>query len=176
MVSIVSLDATAESVVVIANFDWKFVVALPAVVVALSTLVTSFVIGWVRPIKVKVPRYWWEAHSTRFSCSVKNRSYFGDVTISGLPILLLPRWWRRLAGWRHSPQRAALIPYGDDVSKMVTEGIKLTKREERSLTGELRGSDGPGRLTVPKRVRIQAQAGSRRSRRRTLRQLSFPLS
>ncbi len=175
MASIAYGDATAESMVV-AKINWTFVVGLPPVVVSLFTLVTSYVIGRLRPIKIKVPRYWWEADSTRFSCSVKNRSYFGDVIIGGLPFLLVPRWWRRLTGWRHAPQLATLVPYGGDVSKMVAEGIKLTKREERSVTGELRDSDGPGRLTVPRRVRVQAQAGSKRSRRRKLRHLSFPPS
>lgn len=152
--------------------DWKLILGIPAAVLAVMGL-AAYIVGWIRPLGIPAAKYWCEDESTKFSCAVRNRSLFGDKTISSLALVDVPPLWRRLRHprWQHKSQPAQVIPFGADVAKIVSDGVRLTKREERTFKGELRTPTGPRCMVLGGHLRMQAQAGSKRSRRRKLEQV-----
>jgi hypothetical protein len=155
--------------------DWKLILSIPASVAAVLVVI-AYLVGVIRPVAVKKARYWEEGHTTRFSCAIRNRSLLWDRNISGLSVVLLPQWWQRLRHprWDRDAQVAEIIPFGDDIVAMVKGQLKLTKREERIIRGELRRRTGAGPVQVEKRHRFRVHAGSKRSRSKQPRRLQTP--
>jgi hypothetical protein len=151
------------------GFDpWK-TVGIPSAVVAVFTLVTTYAFGFIRPLVVKLPRYWHVGQATRFSCSVRNRSYSADRTITSMTLFNAPRWLKRTfwPRWKRDPQVAEFIPWG-----LPAPLPTLSKRNEETLEGELRQGDVSGVYDPGPRCRLLVHAGSRSSRSKRLKKLN----
>jgi hypothetical protein len=175
MVSTNSLDVIAKHMIAIAaakngGTDIMTFVGLPAALVALIGLALYFV-GVIRPLAVSKPRYWPEADLTRFSCFIKNRSRLYDKDVTGLSLVKLPSGLRRaVSRWRRVSQVATVLPWGDDVARITKGGVTITKNKEIKVKGELRDRNGqPGHIAVGTDIRIEAWAGSKRSRSKRFR-------
>lgn len=155
--------------------DWKLYLGIPAAALAVIALV-SYAVGAARPMAVRKARYWYEGEATRFSCAIRNRSLMWDRDITGLSVVSLPSWWHRLVHprWDRKPQKVDVIPFGEDIAKIAKGEVKLTKREERILKGELRDPAGRSRVRLGTRHRFRAHSGSRRSRSKRPRQVDIP--
>jgi hypothetical protein len=166
---------TAQDASTGGGVDWKLIIAIPAAVVAVLALI-AYLVGVVRPIAVKKARYWSEGEATRFSCAVRNRSLMWDRNISGMSVVLLPSWRQRLVHprWDRKAQAAGIVPFGEDIVKMRKGEVKLTKREERVIRGELRNQAGTGPVRLDKRHRFRAHAASKRSRSKRPRRVQIP--
>src|SRR4051794_40037239 len=153
-------------------FDWTKLIGVPAAVLAFLTLLYFF--GLVRPLAVRQARYWHEGEVTRFSCSVKNRSRVYEHTLTGLALVAVPRRLRRLfRRWRTVPQTPTVVPWGSTVQAILNNGIKIAKNDQVVVSGELRSPDGrPARVdTIASR--LEARAGSKRSRSKPLQALEL---
>lgn len=149
-------------------FDpWK-TVGIPSAVVAVLTFVTTYGFGVIRPLLVKRPRYWHAGESTRFSCVVRNRSFFADRTITRVSVVKAPGWLKRTfwPRWKRAEQVAEFIPW--DLPDPLP---KLSKRDENTLEGELQKTSGSGVYDPGPRYRLLVHAGSRSSRSKGLSKL-----
>jgi hypothetical protein len=128
----------------------------------------SYLVGAIRPLAVRKARYWHEAGTTRFSCAIVNRSLLFDRSVDAISFVTVPPLWKRAARplWRRQPQSARFLPWGTDVADLARQPMKLTKRQSQTLRGEIRTPTGPGDLTLPADVRIQAHSGGKVSRGR----------
>lgn len=148
------------------GFDpWK-VLGIPGAILALFGLAT-YAIGGIRPLSVKHARYWHAGQTTRFSCIVRNRSFLGDRTITALTLVDAPGWVKRTFWpfWKRRAQHPELIVWG--LSELPT----LSKRNERTVGGELRKGNVAGVFAPGPRSRLLAHAGSRSSRSKRLEKL-----
>ncbi|HCG00396.1 MAG TPA: hypothetical protein DEV93_07600 [Chloroflexi bacterium] len=148
--------------------DWKLVLGVPSAVAASVTLML-YVIGVIRPLGVRKPRYWYEGEATKFSCYVKNRSRLYDRTLTAVTLIRLPGPFRRpFRRWRKNPQDATILVWGVQVDGQGSSG-NISKNNEASVSGELRPvAGGPALVTLDKAMRIEARAGSKRSRNKKL--------
>lgn len=155
--------------------DWKLFLGFPAAVVALITIAT-YVLGRLHPLSITYANYWFEGEATKFACAIRNRSWFGDSTITALALIDVPSFVSRVLHprWARTLQQTGVAPFGSDVVKIAIDGVTLTKRNERVFKGELRGPTGACRLTLSDRIRLQAQSGSKRSRRRRVTSIAPP--
>jgi hypothetical protein len=148
------------------GFDpWKML-GIPGAIAAVLTLVTTYGVGVIRPLAVKTPRYWHAGGTTQFSCIVRNRSWFAERTITGLTLVRAPGWLKRTfwPRWKRKPQAAELLIWGG----AATPDKKVGKRDEVTLTGELRKGKSPGVYEPSDRARLLAHAGSKSSRSKPL--------
>lgn len=150
----------------------ELAIGIPGAVLALLTMLAYFV-GLIRPIAVRQPRYRQVEGGTEFSCKIKNRSPIYDRTVTGIAIVRLPsRFDRLFSPWRSLDQSAEVLPWGVQVAQAARDGIAISKRDELSISGELRGPGGSSGVADPEPIvpaaamRIQAFAGKRRSRSR----------
>jgi hypothetical protein len=146
------------------GFDpWK-TLAIPGAVAAVVGLMTSYLVGIIRPLAVKKPRYWHAGDQTRFSCIVRNRSFVNERSVSGLSLVVAPGWFKRTFWpfWKRKPQRADLLLWD------VPDSLKLSKRNEEPIEGEIRKGRTNGIFDPGPRFRLLAHAGSRSSRSRRL--------
>jgi hypothetical protein len=148
--------------------DWKLVLGIPSALLALGSLML-YLVGVIRPLGVRKPRYWYEGEATKFSCSVKNRSRLYDCRLTGVTLLRLPGpFRRRFRRWRKNPQDATILVWGVQVDDQGPSG-NISKNNEANVSGELRPVAGrPARLMLDKAMRIEAHAGSKRSRSKKL--------
>lgn len=141
--------------------EWTLYIGIPAAVVA-AALILGRLAGLIHPVSVKKAKYWHVDQTTGFSCVVKNNSFFNDRTIDSLAFIRVPgrfkRTFRRF--WRRTPE---LDPY-QPFYVSVTLPLTLSKRNEQKVQGEMRTSAGSAALTPDTRTRIEAHAGSKRSR------------
>jgi hypothetical protein len=150
---------------------WAALIGIPAALVAAIALLSYF-IGMVRPLSVRKPRYWHQAGKTVFSCVVKNRSLLYDRNVDAISFVSLPNFNKRVMRpfWRRHPQSARFLPWGGDVAGLATQPLTLTKRQSRTLRGEIRTPSGAEDvITLPAQIRIQAHSGGKRSRSRKVR-------
>jgi hypothetical protein len=155
--------------------DWKLVLGVPGAVLAVVGLL-GHVVGVHRPLAVKTPRYWVTDTATEFSCVIKNRSITSDRTITRFSLILLPSLWHRLRHprWAASQEAVEIMPWGNDIVEIGKGGIKLGKRDERIIIGQLRnGADGAA-VQLSNRHRFRAHAGSKSSRSKRPRRLQPP--
>jgi hypothetical protein len=150
------------------GFDpWKLL-GIPAAIVAVLTLITTYVLGVIRPLAVKRPRYWHVGSTTRFSCVIRNRSFFRDTTVTEVSLVRAPGWVKRTfwPRWKRKAQVANLIPW--DLPAMP----KLGKRDEATLEAGLRKHGLDGAFNPDSNLRLLAHAGSRSSRSTQLKNVS----
>jgi hypothetical protein len=159
-----AIAASAQS----QGISWTTFIGIPAAIVAALALLSYFV-GLVRPLAIRKPRYWHEARGTKFSCVVVNRSLLFDRNIEAISFIVMPILRTRLRHpfWRRKPQLAQFAPWGEDIASLQGQPMKLTKRERRTLRGEIRKPGGSEeKVTLQAQVRIQAHSGDKRSRSR----------
>lgn len=123
--------------------SWTTFIGIPSAIVAALALLSYFV-GLIRPLAIRNPRYWHEANKTQFSCVVVNRSLLFDRDIEAISFIVMPVLRTRLRHplWRRRPQVAQFAPWGEDIASLRGQPLKLTKRERRTLRGEIRKPDG----------------------------------
>jgi hypothetical protein len=155
------------------GLDPRTVLGIPAAVAAVLTIL-SYVVGFIRPVSVKKPRYWHAGQeATRFSCVVRNRSLFGDKSIAGVTLVRAPGWWKRTFWpfWKRHPQNADLLPWSVTPNPLPT----LSKRNEITIAGELRKATDPdnsGIYDPDGHSGLLAHVGSRSSRWKRLKKFA----
>lgn len=134
----------------------------------------SYLVGVIRPLGIRKPRYWHAGETTQFSCAIVNRSLLFDRKLERISFVAVPPFWKRAVWpwWRHKPQTAEFMPWGTAVGALKDQPVRLTKRESQTLEGEIRTAEGSGTYTLPANVRIQAHAGGKPSRARRVKLLS----
>lgn len=169
MPNLITLLMDASSAHHDAGVDWKTVIGIPAAFAA-AIAVAAYFVGWIRPLAVVKPRYWYEGDTTQFVCWVRNRKMLYDQRVDSISLVEVPGRLKRFFWpfWRRTAQVAAFIPWGPEVEIVRTQHIDLTKRQRHRIRGEIRRPAGPGRLTLDPRLRIQAHAGAKRSRSRRI--------
>jgi hypothetical protein len=152
------------------GFDsWTWTVEIPGACVAIIGIVL-YGVGVIKPLAVKRPRYWHVGGTTQFSCIVRNRSFLNDRTVTSLTLVDVPGWVKRTVWpfWKRRPQTPQLVPWN-------RTGLRtLGKRDELSVTAELREGTLRGTFTPGPRLRILAHAGSRSSRSKRLKKARGP--
>ena len=95
---------------------------------------------------------------TRFSCVIKNRSFYKARTVTALTVVKVPGWFkRRFTRWKKKPQQAIFIPFG------LPPPTTLGSRDEETIQAELRKGDTPGVYELGADFRLLAHAGSKTS-------------
>jgi hypothetical protein len=147
------------------GLDWTKLIGIPAAVVAILTLVTTYAFAVIHPLAVKQSRYWHTGATTQFSCVVKNRSFFRDTTVTSVSLVIAPGWLKRTfwPWWKRKPQKADLVPW--DLPKPLPT---LSKRNETVLEGALRKNAQEGTYDPTPGLLLLAYAGSRASRGKRL--------
>lgn len=143
---------------------------IPPAIVAIIAIV-GYVVGLIRPLGIKKPRYWHEGDTTQFSCSVRNRRLWAARDITQLSIIVLPKLLKRTFSrrWKREAQAATLIPWGvSDLPK--TLGI----RNETTFRGELQKGNRSGKYDPEPGARLVAYAGTKASHAHKLRKLKLP--
>lgn len=170
---------TEAALVVAAGKDggtsWTAYIGVPGGVAAIVGLLL-YAIGAIRPLAVRKAQYWHQAETTRFSCTIKNRSWLMDRSLTALSLIRLPSLTRRARHprWRRQPQYAELVPTGEAVSGLTSQPSKLSKRDAVNITGELLKDGRSGKFDLDPPLRLQAHAGDKRSRSRRVRKQQPP--
>lgn len=156
--------------------SWTAYVGVPAGIASVIGLVL-YGIGAIRPLAVRKPQYWHQANTTQFSCTVKNRSWLMDRSLTALSLIRIPPLAQRMRHprWRRQPQYAELVPSGEVVAGLTRQSIKLSKRDAIVLTGELLKGGSSGTFDLDPPLRIQAHAGDKRSRSQRVRRQPQPV-
>jgi hypothetical protein len=140
--------------------------AIPGAIVALGTILWAALrgVGVIRPLKIKLPRYWHEGGTTtRFSCVIRNRSFFQERTVTSLTLVKPPGWFKRtFTRWKKHPQHVTLLPWG------LPPFPTLASRNEETIAGELRKGTTQGIYDPESDFRLLAHAGSKTSRPESL--------
>lgn len=149
-------------------FDWTKLIGLigiPAAIVAVLGIAAYFV-GFIHPIAVRAPTYWYDGPGTRVKVAIKNRSLLWDRNVDRIVMYRIPRFAKRAVkwNWRKQAQAADFAPWGIALPT-PDNPIKLSKRENRSFEFELRTPNREvAKLQLDGGVRIEAKSGHQRSR------------
>jgi hypothetical protein len=127
--------------------------------------VLLYLVGLLRPFKVVDATWRRTAQGVEFSCFLRNRSVYIDRTVTALALVEQPasRFERAFGGWRKH-WRPATIQLVSPVHDEIRNGtMKISKHDERPVRGLLLDrADQPAE--PPPRTRVEAHAGSKRSR------------
>jgi hypothetical protein len=175
---VLTLLAGTQAVSDSTGTDWTLIAALPGALVALATL-ALYAIGSIRPLTIREAVYWSHpgAPAGLFTCYVKNRSPLYDRTLTGLVPVQLPasRFDRLFRVWRKQLQDADVMLTGSFYNAMKNGELKITKNDEVRIDGVIRqkqgGEEPPALGKLSPLIRIEARAGSKRSRSKPLRKL-----
>jgi hypothetical protein len=169
-VRLTALLAARANQQTVESFPWE--VLIPALIPAILAL-AAYAVGVIRPVAIVQAEYANVGSAsdgvTRLYCTIKNRRLKGDRTLTNLALIAIPPmsyrslhwWWRRTYEDRHP-----YLLWGEQLSRIVQEGVSIKTRDQMRFECEIRKPGGqplPSGMRLPESVCLFAYFGRSRA-------------